>query len=160
MAASASTAELSGLSSISAEPGRRALTVATILAFWALIAIVSGSAIYLDGESRVKDAAWSEIVLRNLVYFCFWAIVSMGVLELSSRQPLARPLVGRRVAGYVLFSIAVFAFNVLWLALIWTVSRGESLASYSKMLREALYFHLYIDYLVFWIIVALSLIHI
>jgi two-component system, LytTR family, sensor kinase len=154
MAASASTAELSGLSAIPAEPGRRALTLVSILAFWALIAIVSGSAIYLDGESRVKDAAWSQIVVRNLVYFCFWAVVSLGVLELSSRQPLARPLVGRRVAGYVLFSVVVFTANVLWLALIWTLSRGEYLASYPKMLREALYFHLYIDYLVFWIIVA------
>ena len=156
MAASASTAELHGLGAVPAEPVRRVLTAATILGFWALIAIISGSAIYLDGESRVKDAAWSQIVLRNLVYFCFWAVVSMGVLELSSRRPLARPLVGRRVATYVLFSILVFAFNVLWLALIWTVSRGETLASYSKMLREALYFHLYIDYLVFWIIVAAS----
>src|SRR5215813_12707542 len=127
MAASASTAELSALGVIPTEPGRRVLTAATILAFWALIAIISGSAIYLDGESRVKDAAWSHIVLRNLVYFCFWAVVSVGVLALSSRQPLERPLVGRRVANYLLFSVAVFTLNVLWLALIWTVSRGESI---------------------------------
>src|SRR4029434_6367842 len=120
MVASASSAELSALASAPAEPARRALTFGSIFAFWCLIAVISGSAIYLDGESRVKDAAWSQIVLRNLVYFCFWAVVSMGVLELSSRHPLARPLVGRRVAGYVLFSILVFAFNVLWLALIWT----------------------------------------
>ena len=154
MVASASSAELSALASAPVEPARRALTFASIFAFWCLIAVISGSAIYLDGESRVKDAAWSHIVLRNLVYFCFWAVVSVGVLALSSRQPLERPLAGRRIASYLAFSVAVFALNVLWLALIWTVSRGESIASYPQMLREALYFHLYIDYLVFWIIVA------
>jgi sensor histidine kinase YesM len=154
MVASASSAELSALADAPAEPVRRALTFGSIFAFWCLIAVISGSAIYLDGESRVKDAAWSHIVLRNLVYFCFWAVVSVGVLALSSRRPLERPFAGRRIASYVAFSLAVFALNVLWLALIWTVSRGESIASYPQMLREALYFHLYIDYLVFWIIVA------
>src|SRR4029453_9826929 len=134
MVASASSAELSALVSTPAEPARRALTFGSIFAFWCLIAVISGSAIYLDGESRVKDAAWSHIVLRNLVYFCFWAAVSVGVLALSARQPLARPLVGRRVANYVVFSLVVFTLNVLWLALIWTISRGESLTSYSKIL--------------------------
>ena len=99
MVASASSAELNLLPAPRAVLGRRALALAGLLAFWALIAIDSGSAIYLDGESRLKDAAWSEIVLRNLVYFCFWAAVSLGVLALSSRAPLARPLPGRRVAS-------------------------------------------------------------
>jgi sensor histidine kinase YesM len=154
MLAPAPAAELEAPEAKPAEPARRPLTLAGILTFWALIAIVSGSAIYLDGESRVTDAAWSHIVLRNLVYFCFWAAVSVGVLALSARAPLARPLDGHRVANYVVFSLVVFTLNVLWLALIWTVSRGESLSAYGKILREALYFHLYIDYLVFWIIVA------
>jgi signal transduction histidine kinase len=155
MVAATASAELGALPAPATSSLRdRALAVAALFCFWALIAIVSGSAIYLDGESRMKDAGWSQIVLRNLVYFCFWAVVSLGVLWMSSRQPLARPLEGRRVAAYVAFSIVVFTANVLWLALIWTLTREEGFAAYPSMLREALYFHLYIDYLVFWIIVA------
>jgi sensor histidine kinase YesM len=154
MVASAPPIELGALEAKPAEPARRPLTLAGILTFWALIAIVSGSASYLDGESPVTDAGWAHLVLRNLVYFCFWSAVSVGVLALSARAPLARPLDGRRVASYVAFSVVVFTLNVLWLALIWTVWRGETVFAYAKFLREALYFHLYIDYLLFWIIVA------
>ena len=127
-----------------------------ILGVWTIVAMVSATTAYLDYRDMGRPMEWLGALLEQLPAWYMWALLTPFVVRLTRRHTIRR--------GHWLKPLAWhFLLSLIWMVVYSAFTVGYALLAFGipepmfpVVIRKILTFRFYIDYYIFWVIVAVA----
>jgi two-component system, LytTR family, sensor kinase len=126
------------------------------LAFWTFIGLSFASQFYISSGQFGHGISWRQAVAFSLGDWYVWAVVSLPVIWLARRFPLAGASWKWNLAGHLVFSgLASLVFIVLraWLGQ-WQSWMGGQAVPFPEVFQPLLIKTFHFNLLIYWVIVS------
>jgi len=127
-----------------------------ILGVWTIVAMVSATTAYLDYRDMGRPMEWFGTFLEQLPAWYMWALLTPFVVRLTRRHTIRRGDWLGPLAWHVMLSL-------IWMIVYTAFTVGYTLLAFgiphimiARVIGKILTFRFFIDYYIFWVIVAVA----